>query len=333
MSGSLNYFPSGNREHAPHPRQDLLYWHGAKIVFCLCFLCFLLLKSLVAAQWLRHAYSQTTKAMTSMTKLTSSEIDEYHERGFLVPKFRLHADRLTQLRAALKRVIAANPETRPEQLVSIHIDEKNTEGVAGDEKFLDIACDDQIVDLVEQLIGPDVVLWGCQAFCKPPGDGMEVPWHQDGHYWPIRPLATCTVWIAIDDSVIENGCLRVIPSSHRAKALYSHFKEERSDVVLNQRVEDGLFDESSAVDVELEAGQISLHNVYLIHGSNPNRSARRRAGLAIRYMPGSSLFDRSRPAAGTNAGYAVDFSNRPLWLLRGEDTTGQNDFRIGHRLG
>ncbi|MDP6506398.1 MAG: phytanoyl-CoA dioxygenase family protein, partial [Planctomycetota bacterium] len=241
------------------------------------------------------------------------------------------ADRLTKLQTALDRVIGANPGTRPEQLVSVHIDEKSIEGVAGDQAFLDIARDEQIVDLVAQLIGPNVVLWGCQALCKPPGDGMEVPWHQDGHYWPIRPLATCTVWIAIDDSVIENGCLRVIPSSHRDKSLYSHLREERSDVVLNQRVEDSLFDESFAVDVELEAGQMSLHDVYLLHGSNPNRSTRRRAGLAIRYMPGSSLFDRNMPAPGTNAGYTVDFSTRPLWLLRGEDSTGQNDFRTGHR--
>ncbi|MBI1310138.1 hypothetical protein GC176_02435 [bacterium] len=55
--------------------------------------------------------------------------------------------------------------------------------------------DEEILDIVEQLIGTDIVLWGCQAFCKPPGDWMEVPWHQDGNYWPIRPLATCTLWI------------------------------------------------------------------------------------------------------------------------------------------
>ena len=263
-----------------------------------------------------------------MFLLRTTEISTYHEQGFVVPDFRLPADRLNQLKDALERVIAANPDTRPEKLVSIHIGQNSGEGIAGDDTFLDIARDERIVDLVEQLIGPDIVLWGCQAFCKPPGDGMEVPWHQDGHYWPIRPLATCTVWIAIDDSVIENGCLRVIPESHKQHALQKHLKEDRSDIVLNQRVEDGLFDESSAVDVELEAGQMSLHDVYLIHGSNPNRSSRRRAGIAIRYMPGSSLFDRSKVIG--NSGFRVDFTTRPLWHLRGQDTTGQNDFRIGH---
>jgi ectoine hydroxylase-related dioxygenase (phytanoyl-CoA dioxygenase family) len=262
--------------------------------------------------------------------LSDSEIAHYREHGFVVPKFRLAADRVAELRDALDRVIAANPDKRPEQLVSIHIAGKNSEGVIGDGQFMAVCRDHSILDIVEQLIGPDIVLWGCQAFCKPPGDGMEVPWHQDGHYWPIKPLATCTLWIAIDDSLVENGCLRVIPGSHRSRGLFAHLKENRSDVVLNQRVAEGEFDEDAAVDIELEAGQMSLHDVYLIHGSNPNRSARRRAGLAIRCMPGTSLFDRKAKADGTGAGYAVYFSNRPIWLLRGEDRTGRNDFKVGH---
>ena len=265
-----------------------------------------------------------------MRKLNSDEIERYDKQGFVIPGARLSDDQLTRLRMALDNVIAANPQTRPEQLVSVHVKDSGAEGVAGDEAFLEVARDESILDLVEQVIGPDVILWGCQAFCKPPGDGMEVPWHQDGHYWPIRPLATCTVWIALDDSVIENGCLRVIPGSHRDKALYSHLKEDRADLVLNRRLRDDSFDESTATEIELEAGQMSLHDVYLIHGSNPNRSTRRRAGLAIRYMPGSSLFDRKASVGDSSIGYTVDFATRPLWLLRGKDLTGQNDFSIGH---
>ena len=262
--------------------------------------------------------------------LTDSEIEKYREDGYVVPEFRLSPDRVAKLREALERVIAVNPDKRPEQLVSIHISGRNSEGIVGDDEFMEVCEDKAILDIVEQLIGPDIVLWGCQAFCKPPGDGMEVPWHQDGNYWPIRPLATCTLWIAIDDSLVENGCLRVIPGSHRSQSLTPHFKEDRDDVVLNQRVVDGEFDETTAVDVELEAGQMSFHDVFLIHGSNANRSTRRRAGLAIRYMPATSLFDRHSSSDGIGAGYAVYFSNRPIWLLRGEDKTGQNDFVVGH---
>ena len=69
----------------------------------------------------------------------------------------------------------------------------------------------------------------------------------------------------------------------------------------------------------------------MVHGSNPNRSPKRRAGVAIRYMPATSHFNRELYAPGAGSGYLVDFSTRPLWLLRGEDRTGRNDFRIGHR--
>lgn len=262
--------------------------------------------------------------------LSAAEVDQYQQQGYVVPEFRLFTDQLDGLRAALDQVIRDNPDRRPEQLVSVHIAGKNAEGVTGHNAFMDIACDRALLDAVSQLIGPDVILWGCQSFCKPPGDGMEVPMHQDGHYWPIRPLATCTVWIAIDDSVVENGCLQVIPGSHREQKLYAHLKEDRDDLVLNQRVADGAFDDNDVVDVVLEAGQMSLHDVYMIHGSNPNRSTRRRAGLAIRYMPGSSLFGRDSSAPGSDAGYAVYFETRPIWLLRGEDRTGQNDFTVGH---
>ncbi len=265
-----------------------------------------------------------------MESLSPAELQQYSTDGYVVPGHRLSGERVAELRAALDRVIAANPGTRPEQLVSAHIRAPDSEGVTGDEIFLDLARDEGIIDLISQLIGPDVILWGCQIFCKPGGDGMEVPWHQDGHYWPIRPLATCTAWIAIDDSMVDNGCLRVIPRSHQQRELFEHCKEDRTDIVLNQRVADGQFDPDEAVDVELQAGQLSLHDAYLVHGSNPNRSTRRRAGIAIRYMPGSSHFKRDLLTPSVDVSYTIDFSGRPLWLLRGQDRTGQNDFSVGH---
>ncbi len=263
-------------------------------------------------------------------KLSDQEIGRYRQDGYVVPALRLPAARVDALRGTLDRLIAANPDIRPERLVSVHIEGKNAEGVRGSSDFLDLARDPAIVAAVSQLIGPDVILWGCQIFCKPGGDGMEVPWHQDGHYWPIRPLATCTVWVALDESKVSNGCLRVIPGSHRARTLLDHMREDRTDLVLNQRAMPGSFDEGTAADIELDPGQMSLHDVYLIHGSNPNRSPRRRAGVAIRYMPATSLFDRTLMKPGAGSGYTVDFSSRPLWLVAGEDRTGRNDFTIGH---
>jgi hypothetical protein len=271
--------------------------------------------------------------MTEAVKASFSveEIERYKTEGFVIPQFRLSEERVGRLREALARVISDNPDTRPEHLVSIHVKGgKTTEGVRGDDVFLELVQDPGITELVSQVIGPDVILWGSQSFCKPGGDGMEVPWHQDGHYWPIRPLATCTVWVAIDDSVVENGCLRVIPKSHNPPVLVPHYKEEREGIALNQGVSADDIDLDSAVNIELQAGQMSMHDVYLLHGSNANRSTRRRAGLAIRYMPATSHFDREMFKPGDDVGYTVDFSLRPLWLLKGEDRTGKNDFKIGH---
>lgn len=263
-----------------------------------------------------------------MARLTAAEKAAYETDGWVVPGFRLPEARVDALVAELDRVIAANPGVRPEKLISIHL-ENGREGVKGSSAFLDLARDPDILDLVEDAIGPDIALWGCHMFCKTPGDGLEVPWHQDGHYWPIRPLATCTVWIALERSDAENGCLRLVPGSHRAGVLHDHMKEE-GDLALSEKIEMSAFDEADAVDVVLAPGEMSLHDVYMIHGSNPNRSMRRRAGLAIRYMPTTSHLDRALREAGDGSGVMVDFSTRPLWLLRGVDRCGRNDFTVGH---
>jgi hypothetical protein len=273
--------------------------------------------------------------MSSMALLTTDELEHYRERGFLVPSLRLDAAWMARLGQALESLLLLNPDVRPEKLVSAHVvgtgaRAANDEGVRGVSDFLDLARSPEILDLVEQLIGPDIILWGAHVFCKPPGDGFETPWHQDGHYWPIRPLANCTVWVALEPSTRANGCLRVIPGSHLGRTLHPHLFEDRNDLTLNQRMAAGSFDESQAHDIELEPGQMSMHDVYMIHGAKANRSAMRRTGIALRYMPGSSLFDRSLSPVAGRSGLPVSFTTRPLWLLRGRDLTGANDFEIGH---
>lgn len=271
-----------------------------------------------------------------MARLSADEIAHYQAEGWLIPRFRLPAARAEAMRAALDELLRRNPGVRPEKLVSAHIDRggaDNGEGVRGVGDFLALARDPEIVELVSDLIGDDVILWGCHVFCKPAAEGYETPWHQDGHYWPIRPLATCTAWVALEPSTKANGCLRVIPRSHAARRLHDHLHEDRDDLTLNQRMADGSFDEADAVDLELEPGQMSLHDVYMIHGAAANRSAQRRTGVALRYMPASSVFERDlRPVDG-QSGVPVNFAQRPLWLLRGRDASGRNDFDVGHPPG
>jgi len=269
-----------------------------------------------------------------MANLSTPEIEHYQREGWVIPEFRLPAAQVGSMVDALNELIRRNPDVRPEKLVSAHVERANNqdngEGVRGVADFLALAKNPDIVELVSDVIGNDVILWGAHVFCKPAGDGFETPWHQDGHYWPIRPLATCTVWVALEESNIENGCLRVIPKSHIGKNLHEHLHEDRQDLTLQQRMKAGSFDEETAVDIELEPGQMSLHDVYMIHGAKANTSTKRRTGVALRYMPATSLFDRSLKPMDGKTGVAVNFSNRPLWLLRGVDRTGLNDFAVGH---
>jgi hypothetical protein len=172
--------------------------------------------------------------------LSSADVAHYAREGYLVPNYRLEPELLGELQLALAQLIRDNPGVRPEKLVSAHVAGDNGEGVKGVKKFLDLAMHGPILDMVEQVIGPDIILWGCHVFSKPAGDGFETPWHQDGHYWPIRPLATCTVWVALEPSTRENGCLRIIPRSHANKQLHAHLFEDRQDLVLNQRMVDFL---------------------------------------------------------------------------------------------
>ena len=272
-----------------------------------------------------------------MASLTPTEVAQYQSQGFVVPQYRLSTDWVARLQLALDTLIKNNPGVRPEKLVSAHVQGQsqagtNDEGVRGSQDFLDLAMHPDIVDLVTSVIGPDVILWGCHVFCKPASEGYETPWHQDGHYWPIRPLANCTVWVAIEPSTRENGCLQVIPGSHTAKVLHPHLHEDRTDLTLNQRMAVGSFDESQAVDLELQPGQMSLHDIYMIHGAKANTSQTRRTGVALRYMPATSLFDRYLKPSDGQTGVPVSFATRPLWLLRGEDKTGQNDFQVGHSI-
>ena len=265
-----------------------------------------------------------------MARLHTDEIAHYRSEGWVVPRYQLPATRVALMVDALETLLRNNPGVRPEKLVSAHVEGDNGEGVHGSRAFLDLARDPEIVDLVSGVIGDDVILWGCHVFCKPAGEGYETPWHQDGHYWPIRPLATCTVWVALEESSTRNGCLRVIPRSHVGQHLHEHLHEDRTDLTLNQRMVEGSFDEASAVDLELQPGQMSLHDVYMIHGAQANTSGLRRTGVALRYMPATSVFERDlRPVDG-KTGVPVNFARRPLWLLKGVDRSGRNDFVTGH---
>lgn len=265
--------------------------------------------------------------------LSKDEIRTYHEDGLVIPDFRLPGQTLARIGDAYQRLLERNreePDFSPDFILGPHLANEGGYGVKGDPEWLEFASDPAILDMVEQVMGPDIILWGITIFGKPARTGKETPWHQDGDYYPIEPLETCTAWISLDGAWPENGCMRFVPGSHRDHRVYTHHFEKRDDMTLAQIIDDDQVDLDTGRDVVLEPGQVSLHDVYLVHGSKPNRSERRRMGLVLRFMPGSSYYNHEKGAATEAAGSAHGYSRRPLFLLRGQDRSGRNDFSIGH---
>ncbi len=141
----------------------------------------------------------------------------------------------------------------------------------------------RILDLVEDVLGPDVVVWAASFFVKLPHDAGYVSWHQDALYWGLDLSEVTTVWLALTDSTVENGCMRVVPASH--SQIVSHLETHAEDNLLSrgQEVEVEV-EESEAVDLILKAGEASLHHVNVIHGSNANSSSSGRVGFVIRMV-------------------------------------------------
>src|SRR3989442_7292474 len=151
-------------------------------------------------------------------------------------------------------------------------------------KMYDLLTHPRIVRCVRDMLGENVVGWGSHYFCKLPRDGKVVSWHQDAGYWPLTPSKAVTAWLAIDDADVENACMRFIPGSHHYGHLTYHLSEGDEANVLNQTVAD-VERLGEPVNIELKAGEISMHSDLLLHGSEANESSRRRSGLTLRYCP------------------------------------------------
>jgi non-haem Fe2+, alpha-ketoglutarate-dependent halogenase len=151
-------------------------------------------------------------------------------------------------------------------------------------RVYDILTHPRIVARIKDLLGENLIAWGSHFFCKMPGDGKRVSWHQDSSYWPLTPSMAITAWLAIDDASVENACMRYIPGSHQFGHLTYTLSENDEGNVLNQTVAGAeMFGEP--VNVELKAGEISIHSDLLLHGSEANQSSKRRCGLTLRYCP------------------------------------------------
>ena len=160
------------------------------------------------------AYDKNTPA--DYLGLKEAELARYKTDGYIIPAWRFSEEDVAIMRDLVEEIIQVNPDHQQEQLVCPHLPRGATKPMTSNRHrdFLKLSMADGLCTILSQIVGQDVLLWGSQLFYKPAMTGMEIPWHQDGAYWPIRPLANVSAWIAIDEVKIENSCLRVIPGSH-----------------------------------------------------------------------------------------------------------------------
>ncbi|MGF1450457.1 MAG: phytanoyl-CoA dioxygenase family protein [Opitutales bacterium] len=221
----------------------------------------------------------------TQSRLTPREIDHYKTEGYVLPHGKvLPDDKFSALVEHFERKLAAWPAVqRPEAMDTPHF---------GDPKLNEWALAPEVVDLVEPLLGPDIILFSTHFICKPSGDGRRVPWHEDSAYWRklLEPMEVATVWLAIDPSTEENGCMYVIPRTHiTGKKGFSDYEDvNTSESVFPTEIISSQRKAELAVPCVLQPNHCSLHDARTQHGSPPNTSNIRRCGWTLRFIPATS---------------------------------------------
>ncbi|MEL7544613.1 MAG: phytanoyl-CoA dioxygenase family protein [Pseudomonadota bacterium] len=209
--------------------------------------------------------------------LTQTQVDDYNRDGFLAP-----VRVMSEAQAALVReTVEAAERDHPEALEARG---RNNPHLVF--PFLDeIAHDSFLLDCVEDLIGPEIRIWGTLFFIKEAHDPGFVTWHQDFTYNGLEPHEGTSAWIALTPSTLESGCMRMIPGTH-TQGMFAHRDTFGEDNILTRgQTIDGL-DEDAAVDLVLQPGEASFHHPRTVHASAPNKSSERRIGFTIQsYLP------------------------------------------------
>lgn len=218
---------------------------------------------------------------TAPALLSGEQIETWNRDGYLGPLDVYDQESADDVRLYFDRLLAdALAEGRDSYSISsAHLQHA---------RVWDMLTNERIVGYVRDLLGTDVVGWGSHFFCKLPGDGKSVDWHQDCSYWPLTPTKAVTVWLAIDDADKSNGCMEVYAGSHTHGLIDFESSDEESGNVLDQSVKNPEQYGRHQL-TPLRAGQISIHSDLLVHGSAPNDSDRRRCGLTLRYCPADVL--------------------------------------------
>jgi len=240
----------------------------------------------------------------SASRLSPSDVDFYRENGYLLYREPvLSSQKFDRLKAIFEELLEGKGDKRGDELDVPHF---------RDDRLLEFLLDDQVLDLVEPLIGPDIGLFSSHFISKEPFTGRQTPWHEDSSYWNgrfDRYDQIVTVWLALDATDAENGAMKVIPGTH-TDGFSEYELVDQTDNTFPDAIKAGSFDESQAVVFELKPNQCSLHDSRVIHGADANKSPRRRAGYTMRYFSQSMKF-----IPENNPGHK-------LWHARGNNVAG-----------
>jgi non-haem Fe2+, alpha-ketoglutarate-dependent halogenase len=211
-----------------------------------------------------------------MRALTSTAVESYRRDGFYFPipvlapgEAREYRRRLEAVEAESGGTLTAEIRQKPHLLFTW---------------LADLVRHPAILDAVEDVLGPNLLVWSTSFFIKEARDSAFVSWHQDATYWGLSEPDVITAWVAFTEATVENGAMRMVPGSHGEQLAHRDTFAANNLLSRGQEIEVEV-DEARGVDIVLRAGEMSLHHVRMVHGSPPNRSNDRRIGFAIRYIP------------------------------------------------
>lgn len=214
--------------------------------------------------------------------LTPEQVEHYHLQGYTGPFTLCTPAQMAEWRTSIDAILKPGRQSGlPSMIRNLNYVMQQGFGRHHDQRLLfDIVTSPAIVDKMNSILGEDLLLWRTMFFIKQPG-AKKIPWHQDYDDWPIEPYLVISAWIAIDEATTENGCIQILPGSHREMFPLVPVPDEVIDG-FPRMAKPGTFDDTNPVNMELEPGQFFLFNERLLHRSAANNSAKRRMGLAVR---------------------------------------------------
>ena len=229
--------------------------------------------------------------------LSNQQLEDYYKFGFVTPIKVLSASRAAQcLRSLEKHEIDRGFTFTREERRKPHLLYKELDALAHHTAVLDV---------IQDLIGPDILVVSSTLFIKEPHTTGYIGWHQDATYWSLCPMKVVTAWIALSASHRDNGCVQMARGSHLGGSL-PHVETDDEDNVLSRRqnILEGI-DKSQIADIVLAPGEMSVHDFNIAHGSGPNPGDKRRVGFAIRYIS-PALRQTAGPAMSACVARGVD---------------------------